>query len=200
MYEYIKGMLVSITPEYIVIDNHGVGYKVYMANPFCLSNAKNQEITIYIHHAVREDSELLYGFNSQNEKKLFEQLLKVSGIGPKSALAIMATDNHQGFIQAIENSNITYLTKFPGVGKKTAQQIIIDLQGKLDELVVVEDIQITTDDNIDDQQQIVAEAKEALKALGYTTKDIAKVEKKLVNQTITTTDEYLRQALRVIMN
>ncbi|MGC3438144.1 Holliday junction branch migration protein RuvA, partial [Enterococcus faecium] len=85
---------------------------------------------IYVHQVIREVAHLLYGFDSLEDKQLFLRLVSVSGIGPKSALAIMASEDHSGLIQAVESCDVTYLTKFPGVGKKTAQQMILDLKGK----------------------------------------------------------------------
>ncbi|MCQ4965300.1 Holliday junction branch migration protein RuvA, partial [Bifidobacterium pseudocatenulatum] len=86
------------------------------------------------YQAVREDAITLYGFVSAEEKQLFMQLINVSGIGPKSALAILANPDHQGLIDAIANDNVGYLTKFPGIGKKTAGQIVLDLHDKIDQL------------------------------------------------------------------
>ena len=202
MYDYISGTLVEITPAYIVIDVAGIGYKIYAANPFQFAAYRDQALKVYVYHAVREDAEMLYGFDTVAKRQLFEQLLKVSGIGPKSALAIMATDDHNGLINAIESSDITYLTNFPGVGKKTAQQIIIDLQGKLDEIVLFQDElwDLAPEKYTKvEENQVVSEAKEALLALGYSQREINKVEKKLQGENIQTTDEYLRQALKAMM-
>lgn len=199
MYDYLKGLLVDITPSYIVLDVCGVGYKIYVANPFQFSSKRNEEAKIYIHQTIREDAHVLYGFATFEERQLFERLIQVSGIGPKSALAIMASEDHEGLIQAVESSNITYLTHFPGVGKKTAQQMVLDLQGKMDELVLFREEMwdlAPEQETADAKQQIEAEAKEALQALGYSERDIKRVSKALVAETFETTDEYLRRALK----
>ena len=203
MYDYLTGKLITITPSYIVLDVQGLGFKIYAANPFQYTSLQNKQLTVYVHHAVREDSELLYGFKKAQERELFEQLLKVSGIGPKSALAIMATEDHHGLVEAIENSDIKYLTNFPGVGKKTAQQIVIDLQGKLEDFILFQDEFWDLSDNkskVTEQYKVASEAKEALLALGYSERDIKRVEKVLAKDEIATTDEYLRKALKEMIS
>lgn len=199
MYEYIIGTIVMITPYYIVIENNGIGYQISVANPYRYSSKLEKELTkVYVHQVVREDAQLLYGFESLEEKQLFLRLISVSGIGPKSGLAILAGEDHAGLIQAVETGDVTYLTKFPGVGKKTAQQMVLDLKGKLGELVSTEvpvpEIQLQTSMN-----PILTEAMEALAALGYSSKEIKRVEKQLAKEDLPTTDSYLRKALSLMM-
>ncbi|ASZ06521.1 MULTISPECIES: Holliday junction branch migration protein RuvA [Enterococcus] len=198
MYEYLKGTVTFISPYYIVVENQGIGYQIALGNPYRYSSKMNQEITIYIQQVIREDGHLLYGFSSLEEKQLFLRLVSVSGIGPKSALAIMASDDHSGLIHAIESGDVTYLTKFPGVGKKTAQQMILDLKGKLGEISIEAPINLFDEANTQDTTAL-AEAMEALNALGYSAKEVKRVEKQLQAQDNLTTDEYLRQALKLMM-
>jgi Holliday junction DNA helicase RuvA len=202
MFEYIKGTVAHLYPGYIVIDNQGIGYKILMANPFRYTDQMSQETLIYIYQDVKQDSMQLFGFKTMQEKNLFLKLINVSGIGPKSALAILANDNHQGFVQAIEDNNVTFLTKFPGVGKKTAQQIVLDLKGKLSEF------EGTDGNDLEGQQvfdmpegsnQSFEEAIEALLALGYTKKDVARVRKQFDDQKKLSTDAYIREALSYLM-
>lgn len=195
MYEYITGRLTFISTGYVVLDVNGIGYQIAMGNPYRYSSKMEQSITIYVQQIIREDAHLLYGFETLAEKELFLRLLSVSGIGPKSGLAIMANEDHQGLIQAIEAGDVTYLTKFPGVGKKTAQQMVLDLKGKLTELV--EDPMSLFYEGNDDTA--LAEAMEALQALGYSPKEIKKVEKVLEKETLQNTDDYLRAALKLMM-
>lgn len=132
-----------------------------------------------MHQAVREDAITLYGFKDYNEKQLYLKLISVSGIGPKSGLAILANDDHVGLVQAIESEEISYLMKFPGVGKKTAAQIILDLKGKLDDLEIIRvpiDGVMQQELSLSQDQKPVNEAIEALTALGYSAKEIKKVE------------------------
>ena len=131
MYEYFKGIISKITAKYIVLEVNSIGYILHVANPYAYSGHLHQEAKVYVHQVVREDAELLYGFATEEEKQLFLSLISVSGIGPVSALAIIAADDNAGLVQAIEQKNITYLTKFPKIGKKTAQQMVLDLEGKV---------------------------------------------------------------------
>ena len=131
MYEYLTGLVTVVAPQYIVVDVNGVGYKLLVANPYRYQENRTKKVQVYVYQAVREDNISLFGFTDQNEKNLFMQLINVSGIGPKSALAILANPDHQGLVDAITNNNVSYLTKFPGIGKKTASQIVLDLRDKL---------------------------------------------------------------------
>lgn len=202
MYEYIKGILTAVSPAYVVVENQGVGYQIYSANPYRFSTKLNQEITIYLYQAVREDAITLYGFKDLNEKKLYLKLLNVSGIGPKSAMAVLANEDHAGLVQAIENNDANYLTKFPGVGKKTASQIVLDLKGKLGDLDINWSNQQTALQLEAEQQngnRHIQEALEALRALGYTAREVKKVSGPLEKLERDSTDAYLREALKLLM-
>lgn len=196
MYEYIKGRVIKVSPTHLVLENQGVGYHILIANPFRLSTQINQEATVYIYQGVSQDAIRLYGFINSEEKELFLKLIGVSGIGPKSALAILAAEDHVGFVQAVEQNNVKYLQKFPGVGKKTAAQIVLDLQGKLSDLspevieVFGEEMDLLSmNNNLD-------EALEALAVLGYTQRDIKKVKPLLEKMTDASADDYIREALK----
>lgn len=117
MIDYIRGVITYINPEYVVIENQGMGYQVFTPNPYVFS-VDNEERVIYTYQYVREDILALYGFNSREQKELFMKLISVSGIGPKGALAILASGNPSQVVQAIEEENEKFLVKFPGVGKK----------------------------------------------------------------------------------
>ena len=198
MYEYLTGVVTFINPYYLVIETNGIGYQIALGNPYRYSSKLNKEIKLYVHQVIREDAHLLYGFDSLEEKQLFLRLVSVSGIGPKSALAIMASDDHSGLIQAVETGDVTYLTKFPGVGKKTAQQMILDLKGKFGELSIDTPFNLFDESTAQDATAL-SEAMEALSALGYSDKEVKRVEKQLKEVENLTTDEYLRQALRLMM-
>lgn len=196
MYEYIKGTVVNVSPSHMVLDNQGIGYHIYIANPFRLSSQMNQEATIYIYQSVTQDDMRLYGFINSEEKELFLKLIGVSGIGPKSALAILAAEDHIGFVQAVEQNNVKYLQKFPGVGKKTASQIVLDLQGKLSELSPeVIEVFGPTEEEMSSNVEL-DEALEALAVLGYTQRDIKKVTPHLEELADATADDYIREALK----
>lgn len=198
MYEYLTGVVTFINPYYLVIETNGIGYQIALGNPYRYSSKLNKEIKLYVHQVIREDANLLYGFDSLEEKQLFLRLVSVSGIGPKSALAIMASDDHSGLIQAVETGDVTYLTKFPGVGKKTAQQMILDLKGKFGELSIDTPFNLFDESTAQDATAL-SEAMEALSALGYSDKEVKRVEKQLKEVENLTTDEYLRQALKLMM-
>lgn len=195
MYEYLKGTISMVAPQYIVVDVQGVGYKLLVANPYRFHEDSAKAVRVFVYQAVRDNDISLFGFSDQAEKRLFMQLINVSGIGPKSALAILANPDHQGLVDAIANNNIGYLTKFPGIGKKTASQIVLDLKDKL---------AAATAGSLFDQQPIsgaanpaLADALAALKALGYKEREVKKIGKQLGEEQ-QSTDEYLRQALRLL--
>lgn len=202
MYEYLTGTITQVFPAYIVVENNGIGYLINVANPFRFKLDENKQEKIYLHQIVRENEIVLYGFSDFNEKQLFLKLISVSGIGPKSALAILANEDHNGFVSAVNNDDDAYLTKFPGIGKKTAKQIILDLKGKLGGLERGEPLKGQQDLEIVAEQTspYLKEALEALLALGYTKTEVKKTGKKLLDFKGDSTDEYLRQALRLMMN
>jgi holliday junction DNA helicase RuvA len=131
--EFITGLVADVNPAYIVLDHNGIGYLIFTPNPFIYE--KNEKTTVYTYQHVREDILALYGFSSRKDRTLFMKLLNVTGIGPKGALAILAFGRPEQVVTAIEEENEAFLIKFPGVGKKTARQIILDLKGKVSDLV-----------------------------------------------------------------
>ena len=201
MYEYLRGVITEVTPYYIVVDVNGVGYQVYVANPFKYEEDEHVEQKVFVYQAVRDNDISLYGFKNSSEKQLFLKLLDVSGICPKSALAILANDDNRGLINAINSDDDGYLTKFPGIGKKTAKQIILDLKGKLSD---VDSDMLTGQDNLDldlnASSPYLKESLEALRALGYTKTEVKRISKKLEKYDGKSTDDYLRQGLRLLMS
>ena len=191
MYEYLNGELAHILPTAIVVDVHGVGYQVVFANPYRLQDSLKKQIKVLVQQVVREDSITLYGFISNEERELFQRLISVSGIGPKSAMSILANDDTEGFVNAVESGNVTYLTKFPGIGKKSAQQIILDLQGKIDFNTAANKTESLANLYIKD-------ALLALEALGYSTKELAKIESKLAKFEFSAVDDYVKQGLKLL--
>lgn len=201
MYEYLRGVITEVTPYYIVVDVNGIGYQVYVTNPFKYEEDEHAEQKVFVYQAVRDNDISLYGFKNSSEKQLFLKLLDVSGIGPKSALAILANDDNRGLINAINSDDDGYLTKFPGIGKKTAKQIILDLKGKLSD---VDSDMLTGQDNLDldlnASSPYLKESLEALRALGYTKTEVKRISKKLEKYDGKSTDDYLRQGLRLLMS
>ncbi|MFJ7744199.1 Holliday junction branch migration protein RuvA [Peribacillus sp. NPDC097295] len=203
MYDYIKGTVDYIGPEYIVVDNGGIGYQVLTPNPFIFSAQFKKEIQVFLYHYVREDMIALYGFQTRQEKALFTKLLNVTGIGPKGALAILASGQVDQVVQAIENEDETFLVKFPGVGKKTARQMILDLKGKLENIIPdafpnLFNEGVPSPINQTGYAEELDEAILALKALGYSEKEIQKVAKKLQVEEMTT-EQYIKKALQMML-
>ncbi len=166
MYGYIKGIVTKVTPKNIICETNNIGYLLIVSNPY---NFKlNTEYKIYTHLYARQDILDLYGFLTEEEKDLFLKLISVSGIGPKSALSILASGSVKEIVHAIENRNDAYLRKFPGIGTKASQQIILDLRGKLS----YADVVIAPNSKLEDVEG-------ALIALGYNKKEISKVLAKL---------------------
>ena len=191
MYAYIKGKISEINPTNIVVDNNGIGYEIVVANPY--EYQLEEEKQILISQQVREDSNTLYGFSTKEQKKVFLLLLKVKGVGPKSALAILAGATSEEIISAIEKQDAVYLTKFPGIGKKSAQQIILDLQGKVDFAATA-----STPNN--NANQYLKDALLALEALGYSKKELTKIEKKLSAFDYDGVDSYVKQGLKLLIS
>ncbi|ADP33252.1 Holliday junction branch migration protein RuvA [Bacillus atrophaeus] len=200
MIEFVKGTIDYVSPQYIVIENGGIGYQIFTPNPF-IYKERNQE-TIFTYHHIREDAFSLYGFSTREEKALFTKLLNVTGIGPKGALAILASGDPGAVIEAIEQEDEAFLVKFPGVGKKTARQIILDLKGKLADVVpeMIENL-FNHEDRIEKHKAETAldEALEALRVLGYAEKEIKKVLPHLKEDTTLTTDQYVKKALQKLL-
>ena len=198
MYEYLYGELTDISDRYIVIDVNGVGYLVNVANPYHFETDIHTKKKIYVHQSVTDSSMTSYGFETLDDKQLFGQLLNVSGIGSKSALAIMAGNDNTGLINAIKTENVSFLVKFPGIGKKTAQQIILDLKDKIDKNLQL-DLNIRESNPIVGQNPKLDDALNALEALGFTHKSVEKIQSKLAAlDESTTTDQYISNGLKML--
>ena len=195
MFEYLKGRLTKITAKYIVVEVAGIGYILHVANPYRYSDSIQQDITIYTHQVIREDAHLLYGFATESEKDVFLRLISVSGIGPTTALAIIAVDDNEGLVRAIDQQNITYLTKFPKIGKKTAQQMVLDLAGTFVDTSVQSGVFSQT---AAASNQALEEAMEALLALGYKANEIKKI-RTFFEGTSESAENYIKSALKMLM-
>ena len=184
MFAYIKGNLEVKTNGYVVIDVNGIGYKIFMSETAINKLGLIGEIVkIHTYVRVREDDISIFGFNTNEELRMFELLLSVSGIGAKSALVILSNVSVSSFALAIINNDVNLLKKLPGIGPKTAQRVILELKDKLkkeNEIVANEDREVSDTIKaaiIDDEK--IAEATAALKVLGYTGKEIEKALEKV---------------------
>lgn len=189
MIERLCGEVFLIETDYIGVDVQGVGYQVYVVNPYAFG--EGDAVTIFTHHVVREDAALLYGFATREERKLFRSLLAVSGVGPKAALAMLSASSPAKIVAAIQSENTSFLVKLPGIGKKTAARLVLDLKDKLSFDLPVLDETVVETTSSDERQTVV----EALTALGYSDTEATKlVEKSYVaNQSV---EEWIRAALR----
>lgn len=197
MYEFFEGIIAEVTPAYIVVNVNGVGYKVYSPTPFAYT--EGEKAKIYIEQNFSDNNGFtLYGFQSQKAKGLFLKLLSVSGIGPKSALAIMAAEDSDSLAEAIEQGEVKYLTRFPGVGKKTASQIVLDLKGKLGDYIS----RLDRTDRVETSSDVspaLHDALLALLALGYTQKEVDRITPKLEKLELDTADQYIKKGLALLL-
>ena len=200
MYAYIKGTLSQLFPTHVVVETCGIGYEIQTPNSYRFEKYLEKEVQIYTSLIVREDAQLLYGFINEEEKEMFLSLIKVTGIGPKSALAILASSTPHEVKLAIENENDAYLTQFPGIGKKTARQIVLDLKGKVTITEENSDDLLQTQVNGNEQNQIISEALLALQALGYSKRELTKVEKSLNKHNVNSVDEAVKIGLQTLVS
>lgn len=174
MIDFLRGTVAHREADYVVLDVRGVGYRVFCANPYAVQHKDGEEVTLYIHYHVREDAHLLFGFSTREEQALFRRLIEVSGVGPKVAIGMLSGSRPEMIVTAIRQENIAFLTKLPGIGKKTAQRITLDLKDKLGAFAGGTAEAAATDAASFGQSAGAAgtgpwtEAKEALLALGYT--------------------------------
>ena len=181
MYEYIIGKVTMIESNHIVLENNGIGYLIYVGNPYAYHF--NDEIKVYVYEHVREDENTLYGFKTMEEKEMFLRLIDVKGLGCKMALPMLASGNASDLWEAIEKENIHYLKKFPKIGDKVARQIILDLRGKL-----------SKDDGSKPKYE---ELMEVLKGLGYKPSDIKGILDKVdANLPI---EKQVKEALKLLL-
>lgn len=195
MFSYIKGILVVKSIGYIVVDVGGVGFKIFMSETSIRKLGETgEEVKVFTHMQVREDDISLYGFTTNEELRMFELLISVSGVGAKSAIVMLSNIAPSSFALAVISNDIKSLTKIPGIGSKTAQRIVLELK---DKLKTEESISNSSNEEIkvaiqDDNK--TSEAIQALKVLGYTTVEIEKVLSQLDTNNMTVED-IIRKAL-----
>jgi Holliday junction DNA helicase RuvA len=207
MIDFLRGPIVHREADFLVLDVHGVGYRLFCANPLTIQQELGKDITLYVHHNVREDAVTLFGFQTREEQTLFRKLLIVSGVGPRVALGILSYGRPEAIISAIYQENIDFLVKLPGIGRKTAQRIVLDLKDKLVDLLNLPDMaagQISGAVPAGGSSRAggVAwqEAKQALAALGYTDAEIDRIWPKVQQNANSgvTTDVLIKQALQAL--
>lgn len=176
MFAYIKGTLERKTADSMIVDVHGVGYKIFTtATALSSVPGVGNEIKLYTHFYVREDAQALYGFLNEEELKMFEQLLSVSGVGPKAALSLVSNIQPSQFGLAVLTDDADKFTKAPGIGKKTAQRIILELKDKLKkEQVNLPDLKYELPDQEVAGDNRLSEAISALVMLGYSSQEASR--------------------------
>lgn len=196
MIGWLNGQIVDKhQPGKLVIDVNGVGYDVETSlQTFFQLDSHKGPVGLHIHTVVREDALLLYGFMDQQERSLFRALIKVNGVGPKMAITILSSITPSEFIQCINQQNTTYLTKLPGIGKKTAERLVIEMKDSLKQFNSIDSANITLKPAIKREQD---EAISALEALGYKLQEATKVINKIDDGT-KTCEQLIRQGLQLL--
>lgn len=193
MFAYIKGSLEEKSSDYVVVETGGIGYKIFMSSSAIAIMPECENIVkIHTYYHVREDNISLYGFNTKEELKLFELLISVSGIGAKSAISMLSNITPSSFALAVITEDVKKLTELPGIGKKSAQRIILELKDKLKAQETEDEIKIAKPVINDESAE---EAVAALQILGYTKKEIEEVLSKLDISNMTT-EEIIKLALK----
>lgn len=200
----ITGILLEKQAPELLIDIQGLGYEVQVSlTTFFGLPACGEKVTLHTHFVVREDAQLLYGFAEQSERELFRTLIKVSGVGPKMALAILSGMTARDFVRCVQNNDTGTLVKLPGVGKKTAERLIVEVRDKL----------ASFSDKFGDgleagsqslplsskQSHVIAEAESALIALGYKPQEAARMVSAVVSNDVAntqTSEELIRLSLK----
>jgi Holliday junction DNA helicase RuvA len=201
MIAHLKGILLSKSTDTIIIDNNGMGYEVFvpLSTFYSLPDEDGQEVNLYIHTHVREDAFLLFGFNTILEKKIFRLLISVSGIGPKLAINILSGIGPDSLLEAIAQGDVARLQSIPGVGKKTAERISLELKDKAQSTRSDADLPPVKISSQEDNE-VRDDALSALINLGYSSKAAGKaVDKALAMSGEVSLEKIITEALRVLV-
>ena len=173
MYEYITGKVVNTKDDYVVLDNNGIGYKIYTSKNSLIDIVIGQNVTMYIHFSLREDGINLYGFTTEEELEMFNLLLLVSKIGPKVGLSILSSLTPNQIKLAIIKNDSSQFCNAPGVGKKTASRIILELKDRINKecIVINEEPELKNDE--------IEMAIHGIMSLGYSKGEVLKVIDKI---------------------
>lgn len=191
----LRGVILEKRPPMLLIDVHGVGYDVEAPlSTFTHLPELGKEVTLYTHFVVREDAQLLYGFHKEADRALFRQLLKVSGVGAKTAIGILSGTSVDGFIRCIHDGDAAALARLPGIGKKTAERLIVELKDRL--AAVGENVVGVGADAFAPVENAVSDAVSALIALGYKPNEASRWVGSINTQGLRS-DEIIRRALQL---
>lgn len=193
MYEYISGKITELTPAYAVVENNGIGYLVHISLTTYTHLNGTEKAMLYLHHVVREDAQLFFGFFSRQERELFRLLISVSGVGPNTARMMLSSTSPDEIQKAISSANILVLKGIKGIGQKTAERIIVDLRDKINKASAQDEI-LTGGHNT-----IREEALSALLMLGFSRNASEKVlDKLLAEKAGLLAEELVKHALKLL--
>ncbi len=203
MIAQLSGIILEKIPPEIVLDVSGVGYEIQLPmTSFYQLPDENQKVTLFTHFVVREDAQLLFGFVDRIERSLFRILIKANGVGPKLACTILSGMSAQQFVDAVMHEDITALVKMPGVGKKTAERLVVELKDKLNDLENIKPmapmqgvVSATTNPILNKKVSATEEAVSALMALGYK-RNQAETSVKKVAIEDASSEQLIREALK----
>ncbi|AKT54742.1 Holliday junction branch migration protein RuvA [Selenomonas sp. oral taxon 478] len=193
MIGFLKGKATHITSDYCLLDVHDVGYRVFISNQTRAHISPSAEVMLYIHTNVREDAILLYGFFSREEYDLFLHLIGISGIGPKVAQGILSSATVNDFYRMVQQKDVKGITKLPGIGKKTAERILLELKDKISDVSVADLPEGDNNVGTKTENSMIAEATEALLTLGFQDSEIQRVFRQ--RHSCQNTEELIRYAL-----
>jgi Holliday junction DNA helicase RuvA len=193
MYAFLRGKLASKQPPSLIVDVGGVGYELEAPmSTFYSLPAAGEPVALFTHLVVREDAHILFGFGSEGERRLFRSLLKVSGVGPKIALGILSGASVEEFLRIVEAEDVALLTRIPGIGRKTAERVIIEMRDNVQKLSLPA---MAGDPLSPATASPQSEAFSALIALGYKPAEVVKLLKSADEPGLSTT-EIIRRALK----
>ncbi|MFK4753287.1 Holliday junction branch migration protein RuvA [Oceanobacter antarcticus] len=193
----LQGIVLEKSAPDLLIDVNGVGYEVQAPlTTFAVLGRIGESAVLYTHLAIREDAHQLYGFSDKSQRSLFRTLIKVSGVGPKLALAILSGMDVNAFAMCVHNEDITALTRLPGVGKKTAERLVVEMRDRLKEWQTPAPLWQAADHAEQaSADQVLLEAESALVSLGYKPTEAARMLNKIADQA-STSEELIRLALK----
>ncbi|AOZ75554.1 ATP-dependent DNA helicase RuvA [Clostridium pasteurianum] len=200
MYTYIKGIFIGIDKDYIIIENNGIGYKIYVSGSTIAAMPKTgEDVLLYLEQIVREDFIGLYGFHTEEERDMFNKLLTINGVGAKACLSLLSISTVNNLKYAVLTGDEKLITRAPGIGKKIAQRIILELKDKFeaDEFVA----KVTEGSGSEDifvQERNIAEAMGALISLGYSEKEAEKAIK--ASDKSESLESIIKECLKFLMN
>lgn len=194
MIAYLKGILLDKRPPTLVLDVHGVGYELDAPmTTFYDLPAPGEAVTVHTHMVVREDAQLLFAFSDAPQRNVFRSLLKVSGIGPRVALAILSTLSTREFFNAVTDNDVARLTRVPGIGRKTAERLMVEMRDRV--LKQIEDSGESPSAAVEHRDNPVEDAVGALIALGYKAPEASRAIRDIDAEGLSSED-LIRQALR----